>query len=184
MRIPRNRARKAWRVHIKGALLPRSESKCHAVSCCHVASPTRRSNVHLRGWKAQTRHIQGPEPRRPDVPRGRRVFEGVVLSTRRSSFPSRRIGNLDVLTGPRMINVSDAFTVGISSVRVRIQHQKGAHDWHLRSLKSMVTNVFERLGARPGAESQINSATDQQGWHSCGSGVWSQLRRSRRRGGS
>jgi len=46
-------------------------------------------------------------------------------------------------TGPRKVNVPDAFTVGISSVGVRIQHQEGAQDRHLQSLKSVVTNDLE-----------------------------------------
>ena len=121
------------------------ESKCHTVSCSHVHLLIRRPDVHLRGRKAKTRHVQGPEPPQPNVSRDSRAFEGVVLSPRHGSFPQRRIGNLKILPGLLSGRYSCCSTVELSSVGVGIQYQKGVCDYS-RPTKLVVAKILSGSG--------------------------------------
>ena len=74
-----------------------SEPTCHPTSHSHGYPPDRRPYVHLRGWKTNTRKVQGSEPQRPDIPRDTRALEGIVLPTRHSSQTRRRSGKFNAL---------------------------------------------------------------------------------------
>ena len=52
------------------------------------------------------------------------------------------------------------------------------------SMKLVMTIAFEQFMTRLTPENQTNSATHWEGLRSSDLGVWSRLRRSRRRGGS
>jgi len=140
-----------------------NESKSSLVPFSHTPLPGQRSHVHLRGWKSQTWHLQGSEPRQSDISRSARALERTLLSACLSSLPHRRIGNSERATGPPAVSMflmlrgsQWEFQPSGSGYKIK---KVGATSY-THPTKPVMTNNFERfIATRSTKENQTNSVT-------------------------